>query len=194
MKIEQETKGADSMKYIVFDLEATCWERGSKEAEGKQNEIIEIGAVMLDDTMQKIGEFNRFIQPKLNPTLSDFCKKLTTITQNDVDDADSFDNVWSDFMDWIGAGEFMLCSWGFYDKKQLKSDLTLHRYANVDWLEKQHISLKHQFAEIKNVRPCGMSKALKILDIKQEGTHHRGIDDARNITEIFIALEGKWTF
>ena len=49
-----------------------------------------------------------------------------------------------------------------------------------------HISLKHQYAEIKGLRkPIGMGRALKKERLELDGTHHRGIDDARNISKIF---------
>lgn len=79
------------MNYIIFDLEATCWENDRT----KQNEIIEIGAVKLDENLAVIGEFQTFIKPKLNPILSDFCKKLTSISQEEVDQAPTRKNDWS---------------------------------------------------------------------------------------------------
>jgi len=35
----------------------------------------------------------------------------------------------------------------------------------------------------------GMKKALQICGIKSEGTHHRALDDTKNITKIFTPLE-----
>ena len=64
---------------------------------------------------------------------------------------------------------------------------------NDSWVKK-HISLKHQFAEIKNVKPCGMMKALNILKLSLDGIHHRGIDDAKNISKIFRSCFGQWKF
>ena len=65
------------MKFIIVDLEATCW----KSREGRKNEIIEIGAVCVDDNKEILGKFVQIVQPLLNPVLSDFCISLTTITQ-----------------------------------------------------------------------------------------------------------------
>jgi len=36
-----------------------------------------------------------------------------------------------------------------------------------------------------------MSRALDLLGLPLEGIHHRGIDDARNITKIFITVFDK---
>ncbi|MEL6538912.1 MAG: hypothetical protein AAFQ98_26080 [Bacteroidota bacterium] len=67
----------------------------------------------------------------------------------------------------------------------------MHRLDKA-WL-RNHISLKHQYAKIKNLRrPMGMDGALKREGLSLEGTHHRGIDDARNITKIFKANFDHW--
>ncbi len=171
------------MNYIILDLEATCWKDRNTE---KQNEIIEIGAVKVNTEGKITDEFNDFVKPKLHPVLSDFCKELTTIEQSDIDSADTYDKVIERFKNWINLSEpYLLCSWGFYDKKQFQQDGELYGL-ETRWLE-QHISLKHQYAKIKQLkRPIGMGGALKMEKLSLDGTHHRGIDDARNIAKIFI--------
>ena len=178
------------MNYIVLDLEATCKENDRS----FPNETIEIGAVKFDKDFNKVSTYSKFIKPKLNPVLTQFCKDLTTITQADIDKARQFPEVIEDFKRWAGVGseEYILCSWGHYDRTQLARDCKLHRLPS-DWTDR-HISLKHQFGFIRNERPCGMAKALRKLDIPLTGTHHRGIDDAENIAKIFIAYKDKWDF
>ena len=56
-------------RFIVVDLEATCWE---KEKLAK-NEIIEFGAVAYDSERGSMGEFQAFVKPVLQPILSYFC-------------------------------------------------------------------------------------------------------------------------
>lgn len=179
------------MKYIIFDLEATCWENRSNQ---NISEIIEIGAVCINAEGAKESEFSAFIKPKLNPMLSDFCTQLTSIKQSDVDAAEDFETVLPKFLEWIGEGQpFWLCSWGFYDCKQLKQDCTLHNLSTA-WL-KNHISLKHQHGKIKNLnRPLGMDGALRMEGLQLIGTHHRGIDDARNISSIFLKHFNSWEY
>ena len=177
------------MKYIILDLEATCWDqKGLK----KQNEIIEIGALMCDESGKVLSEFSEFVKPTLNPELSPFCTELTSIEQHHVDAAETFPKVIQAFWDWINLEEsYLLCSWGLYDKNQFKKDCELHQL-NTEWAN-QHISLKHQYTEIKNLkRHTGMKGALWMEKIELEGTHHRGIDDARNITKIFQKHLGEW--
>ena len=179
------------MHYIVLDLEATCWEKKAK----KTNEIIEIGAVAVDHKMDILDEFNTFVKPMIHPILSDFCTQLTSIKQEDVDTAAMYPEVITNFQQWIleFGEDYFLCSWGYYDKNQFVQDCNLHSL-DKDWL-KNHISLKHQYGYLRNMRrPPGMKAALKLENIQLEGTHHRGIDDARNITKIFLKYFDLWEY
>ena len=177
------------MNYIIFDLEATCWEHRGKI---ENMEIIEIGAVKLESaSFNIIDEFQSFVKPINNPVLSDFCIKLTSITQQQIDTAKNFNEVFPNFINWIGGENFQICSWGEYDLNQLKADCTRHSIKLPGTIEKNHRNLKAEFAAFFNQKPCGMKRALKHLKINSDGIHHRGIDDARNIAKIAIVLFSK---
>lgn len=169
------------MRYIIVDLEATCWENVR---DAKRMEIIEIGAVELPSSGEPpTREFNRFVRPVSSPILSDFCRDLTSIRQKDVDGADPFSTVILEFLDWIGDEPYTLVSWGGYDQSQFRIDCRRHSVPFPNSFE-NHLNLKKAFAEVMSVKLCGMAKALSIAGIRQEGTHHRGIDDARNIAKL----------
>jgi 3'-5' exoribonuclease 1 len=165
-------------RYLVVDLEATCWERNAP----VQNEIIEIGAVMYERGPGLVADFQTFIRPLLQPVLSPFCQRLTQIRQGDVDTAPPFPQAFARFIAWAREFEpYVLSSWGDYDRKQLLSDCRLH---DVPYPFQTHVNLKRAFAEQHRCPPCGMAQALRRLGLPLEGTHHRGIDDARNIARI----------
>lgn len=169
-------------QYIIVDLEATCWPK----PHAQTSEIIEIGALRMSREGEVVDEFSQFVKPHLNPVLSEFCINLTSIAQEMVDGAAAFPEVVSTFQSWIreGGETYSLCSWGFYDRKQFSQDCELHEL-NTDWLH-PHMSIKHQYAELNQLaRPVGMAAALKREKLSLVGTHHRGIDDARNIARIF---------
>jgi 3'-5' exoribonuclease 1 len=179
------------MKYIILDLEATCWQDKNQQ---HTSEIIEIGAVCVNQNKEIISQFSEFVKPILNPQLSNFCKDLTSIAQSQIDTAKTYDFVIQKFKEWININEeYVLCSWGFYDKSQFKADCSLHKL-DIKWLT-NHISLKHQYAEIKNLnKPIGMGGALKLEKLSLDGTHHRGIDDAKNIAKIFLKYFDYWKY
>lgn len=102
------------MRFLIVDLEATCWEVGSVPS---KMEAIEIGAVMLESEHGPAsGEFTMFVRPQVNPVLSDFCVQLTSIRQSDVDGAETFPAVLRAFEAWADpANHLTWCSWGAYD-------------------------------------------------------------------------------
>lgn len=175
------SKKSDKMRYVMVDLEATCWRERSDRT---QMEIIEIGAVVLDASAEPTGaEFSRFVRPIASPMLSDFCTELTSICQEDVDQADYFWTVFPEFVEWIDSEPFVLCSWGAYDLNQFRQDCQRHKMTFPETFE-QHINLKKEFARWQNIRPCGMSKALELMRLPLTGQHHRAIDDVRNIAKL----------
>ncbi|MEM8909880.1 MAG: 3'-5' exonuclease, partial [Bacteroidota bacterium] len=136
------------MNYVIFDLEATCWENNYQD---RVQEIIEIGAYRLTAFGEITGEYNRFVKPLLHPDLSIYCRELTSITQEEIDRAMSFKQVIEEFQDWaaIFEEEYLLCSWGNFDRRQLVSDCKLHDL-DFEWAH-QHINLKSQYQEMKKL-------------------------------------------
>lgn len=171
--------------YLIVDLEATCSDDGS--IPRHEMEIIEIGAVMLNKVTWEIdSEFQQFIKPVRNPLLTSFCTKLTTIEQQDVESAPLFSEAIAIFKEWIYPSftNHIFCSWGSYDKNQFLQDCKFH---NVPYpFASEHINIKKEFSEYLGVsKAFGMALALNHLGIELKGTHHRGIDDARNIAAIY---------
>jgi inhibitor of KinA sporulation pathway (predicted exonuclease) len=88
----------------------------------------------------------------------------------------------------------VFASWGYYDQRQItrvcKRFGLLYPFA-VD----AHISLKHEHATFYELeRPMGMDGALRYHGLSLVGTHHRGLDDARNISQIAACmLTDGWT-
>lgn len=174
--------------YIIFDLEATCYNRNNTndvKPDGFVNEIIEIGALKVNENGDIIDEFSKFLKPKKFPHISNFCNELTTIEQKDIDFADNAKTVLESFCKW--SENCIFVSWGYYDKKQLKRDLKINNLDENIINTSNHISIKHEYAKWNNLRKkgIGLGRAIKREGLVFEGTAHRGIDDARNILRIF---------
>jgi 3'-5' exoribonuclease 1 len=179
------------VRYVIVDLEATCWEAGSTP---ERMEIIEIGSVLLESSAGPVSrEFASFVKPVASPQLSDFCTQLTSIRQEDVDEAGTFREVLPRFLEWIGPEPYTLCSWGAYDLNQFRQDCRRHNLPFPEAFER-HVNLKKEYSRLRGVKPMGMKGALAQEGMPLEGTHHRGIDDARNIARlaqiVLPALEG----
>lgn len=173
--------------YLVVDLEATCNDDNSFPRE--EMEIIEIGAVMVNGaSLEIVDEFQAFIRPVRHPELTTFCTKLTTITQEMVDSARKFPEVAEPFEYWAKQyPEALLSSWGSYDRSQLLQDYGYHKIEFP--FGEQHLNIKAEFAKRTGARrQMGMAGALSKAGLPLIGTHHRGIDDARNIAQLLRFL------
>lgn len=83
-------------KILVIDIESTCW----KEPQIEDNsEIIEIGICPIDTKSGDALESRSIIIKPEYSKVSEFCTKLTTITQEDVDAGISFKDACSILVD-----------------------------------------------------------------------------------------------
>ena len=169
--------------YIIIDFEATCTD--SDEFPRDEMEIIEWGVVAVDGKiLLPVGEFQSFARPVRNPVLTEFCKRLTNISQNDVGNAPLFPETLMKFSDWLSQYDYpIFCSWGNYDKNQLVKDCSYHQL-EYPFKTDYHVNLKKRFSQKMGLKNPSMDKALRITDTELTGEHHRGIDDARNIAKL----------
>ena len=179
------------MHYIVFDLEATCWRNRPPSI---PQEVIEFGAYKLSADGEALQSFQAFVKPVLHPRLSAFCEELTGISQRDVDRADPFYVVAGDFIEFIGyddGEDYLLCSWGDFDAKQLRRDCALH-HMDDDWVG-PHINLRQQYKTIHKLpKPRGLARSVVACGHTWDGAQHRAIDDARNLVKVFRAHIDEW--
>ncbi len=172
---------------LVVDLEATCWADGRGPREDM--ETIEFGAVLVRmSDLQPIDGRSWFVKPKLHPVLSEFCTQLTSITQDQVDNAQPFERVCELIAEWLELHRERLGwgSWGNYDMHQLRRD-ALRIGIDSPLASYPHVNLKDAFTRrhhISRTKRPGMRKALEMCGLSIEGAHHRGIDDARNISRM----------
>ncbi|NXA76936.1 ERI2 exoribonuclease, partial [Thryothorus ludovicianus] len=181
---------------IVLDFEATCW--GDRGRRGP-----EITVLLNTSTGTIESEFHMYVQPQEHPILSEFCKELTGITQNQVDEGVPLNICLSQFLKWIqkiqkekkiifstdtqSNSEAKVCAfvtWTDWDlgvclhyeckrKQLLKPDIL------NSWID-----LKATYRAFYNRKPKGLNGALQDLGIAFEGREHSGLDDSRNTARL----------
>jgi 3'-5' exoribonuclease 1 len=179
------------------DLEATCDELEESESARKlvvvpdQMETIEIGLVVIDlESLEIVDEFQRFVRPQINPTLTDFCKKLTSIQQADVDGARTYQEVGEELRTFAGRyPNAAWVSWGDYDARQLERDAGFAGCRSM-LAGLPHFNAKKWHAGLYDNRPKGLKQTVESLNLVWQGTYHRGIDDARNVASIIKEMLG----
>lgn len=176
---------------LVVDFEATC-SKDQTEFPRESMEIIEIGACILDENGETRDTYQAFVRPVKNPKLTDFCKELTTITQEQVDLADVFEVVVPKFQKWVddvvGRNDYTFYSWGNFDKNILKRQCDELNVSGIKMIHK-HVNAKAVFAKENRLkREVGVGKALGIKKMSFEGTPHRADSDAYNIARLIKTI------
>ncbi len=165
---------------ILFDLECTCWD--DKEFQEKHSEIIEIGAVKFNcKSFDIIEEFQTFVKPVKNTLLSDYCKNLTHITQEDVDGAILFPEAYGKFMSWSSDCPLFI-GWGESDWDALNSDCKMWATNghNIECFpRRKYLNGKQLYTYFTGIRGAGLGKRLNADHILFQGTQHRALDDAK---------------
>jgi inhibitor of KinA sporulation pathway (predicted exonuclease) len=175
------------MNVIVYDLEFTVIRKQEWLAE-----IIEIGAVRVQESEGQLkitDSFQTFVKPLRDASFNQHTTAFTGITYQDIQNAPALGAAIEAFRSWIGAGSYYMCAWGPDDKYQLVKSCNEHKIP-LDWI-RNHNDIQKQFSKKRSgegtYRQIGLKKALEMLEIGFEGSHHRAVDDAANTAKVFIA-------
>lgn len=166
---------------LVIDLEATCWE--GDPPPGQENEIIEIGLCVLDVTTgERLDNPSILVRPTRS-TVSEYCTRLTTLTQEEVDAGVSLAEACELLKTKYQSKKRLWASYGDYDRWQFEKDC---QRQGIEYpFGHSHLNVKSLFAVVYNLRrEVGLDRAMRMLGFPLEGTHHRGGDDAWNIARI----------
>ncbi len=174
------------MYYIIMDLE---WNNAyMKSAQKFVNEIIEIGAVKLDEDLQQISTFSELIKPKISKKLRSKIKDLTHITNDDIRGGKPLSSVMKEFEEWVGE-DCVVLTWGDTDIRTLLSNHKHFLHKDTIGCIKKYADLQlycQQFINMENVQQAGLSYAAECLEIDPEKyPHHRALDDSLLSAECF---------
>lgn len=170
---------------LVIDFEMTCDEQDYMPK--NEMEIIEIGAIWATAAGHVLAEFQTLVRPVLHTQLTPYCLAFIGITQAEIDAAPLFPAAaerLSQFVEIYKPAETLWSSWGKSDATQFSLDCERHGTSNP-LATLTHVNLKREFAKRRGgMKQVGMKKALELIGQSIEGTHHRGLDDARNIAKL----------
>jgi inhibitor of KinA sporulation pathway (predicted exonuclease) len=166
---------------VVVDVESTCW-RGTPPG-GQQSEIIEVGVCLLDPATQAVSDKRSILVKPERSRVSVFCTKLTTLTQAMVDEGVSFAAACETLVYDYESQSRLWVSWGNYDREMFTRQCA--SFGVPYPFGERHLNVKRVYGDVLNSgKQVGMAKALRLLEMPLEGTHHRGDDDAYNIARL----------
>ena len=182
-------------KYAVIDLEMCSINRGITEIPyPHKNEIIEIGAVLLDDSFEVKDKFMTYVSPEYGKVDS-FIQKLTGITPQDTDGAPKIKEALEAFTSWL-PDDAEIVTWSENDDAQLRSEMSA-KGIRIPKLEKAldtYIDCQIIFSEkMDSPKVYRLSEALTITDTDYEDGAHDALVDAYNTALLFGKLQQNQT-
>lgn len=175
-------------RMLVVDLEATC---ENPQPRGFVQEVVEVGVVLFNTTTLEIEEEASIMVIPTTGHISAFCTQLTTITPEMVTKeagAVSFPEAMRQLR--MGKWDSSRCawaSWGDFDRTLIEKQCA--REGMVSPFGPSHLNLKGLARlMLPGTHAPGAKEASEIFGIPWQGTHHRGLDDARMIARCFGAM------
>ena len=189
------------MKHIVVDLEMNNIRRRSEARKICTNEIIEIGASMLDENLWEIGKFQIYVKPEYNDVTVPKISKLTGITNEMVANAPTFSVAFKQFTDWCLniKDDVMIYAWSNTDHSQVMKEIQLKQYKLS---EEEHKLMEHGWTDFQNEfdihlgfeRQISLKLALDMAGIDFNGRQHDALDDARNTAKLLRVFKDEELF
>ena len=170
------------MNYIIFDLE---WNQCGSESEiiteplCLPGEIIEIGAVKLDDAFQKQDELRLYIKPKYYQKLHRRIVSLTGIRDKMLlEQGLTFPEAYEKFRAFCGE-EYSFMTWSTSDLPILVDNMLLHGIDVSDLPDTYDLQRIFCNEIMRFSRRMSLDDALKVLNEKGD-TAHDALNDSRN--------------
>ncbi len=181
------------MQYIIFDME---WNQPfSKESAIHSpiylsGEIIQIGAVKLNERGKAVDCIDLLIAPTFYKRLHYRIKKITGIDQQMLKGKPNFKDAIAEFRDWCGE-DCILLSWGYDDIEILKDNLLMHDM-DESWLPScfnlQGI-YNHQVAHEN--RQFSLEHAMEKMELTTTLKAHNAFNDAIDTARVARELNLK---
>lgn len=185
------------MQYIVidfefnqaFDFENNCPMPPFKDC---RFEIIQIGAVKLNEKFEVVDSFNNYIKPTLYKKIHPYVKKVTSISEDDLINAANFKDVIKKFFKFIEIEKpYILCVWGSNDIKVLYRNLNYYKLIKNDSLILRYIDLQSvtaSYLKYNKGGAIGLKTATELLKIESKNEFHNALNDAIYTAEILQKL------
>lgn len=181
------------MYHVVIDLEMCQVSRCYRDRYRYKMEIIQIGAVLLDENFMRIGTLSEYVNPSFG-VIDSFIGNLTGIRNANLKGAPKLEKALLHLINWIGDREYQVFAWSDSDRCQLLHELSAKKLWNekIDafmekgrWIDYQDVFRKR----FQLARAYSLEEALLRADVNAEGHFHDGLDDAVNTGKLIRKLE-----
>lgn len=174
------------MKHIMIDLEMNKIEKQIKDRKKLSNEVIEIGAVMMNGHFEIVDKYQSYVAPdfgKMDPLIIG----LTGITDQMLVGAPGFAEMMDDFTEWIGQEPVQFYSWSLSDIRQIQNESEFKGYRGdiVSRMEHNWNDFQQEYSELLGItKKIKLNEAVAAADYEFTGDQHTALADAVNTAEI----------
>lgn len=185
------------MNYVIVDFEMNPVDAKYKE-ERKicRSEIIEIGAVIMDENYLVLGEFKTLVKPQFNDCIQKRYETLTGISTQMVSGAPNFSTAYEMFVNWCESygTDYEVYAWSENDYNQLVFEMIIKKYSREDMMGPLYkwFDFQKEYSEkLCLERIMSLEKALNYAGIDFEGHMHDALCDAKNTAELFAIVRNE---
>lgn len=178
-------------QFIVLDLE---WNQSPGGKDGSMDrlpfEIIEIGAVKLNESLQIVSEFHRLIRPRVYRQMHYKISEVTHMSMEELDSAgELFEKAMTDFIAWCGS-DYRFCTWGSMDLTELQRNMVYHGMDIPFAHPLFYYDLQKIYGLIRgDKRKDSLDTVVEELGLKEERPFHRALDDAYYTGKVMGAMD-----
>lgn len=181
------------MNYLVLDVEMCRVPKNYRRDYKLKNEVIEIGAVLLDESYEKIAEFRQYVHPAYG-VLDSYITNLTGIKNANIKNAATLKEALENLIACIEGREIQVLTWSESDLDQLAKEAEFKGLmegsiksflTDTQWIDYQKsFGQRYDFE-----KAVGLEEALFLANIVPEGRAHDGLVDAENTARLIKKLE-----
>jgi len=174
------------MNYIVFDLEFNMFfkfKEGDLANPEMKNEIIQIGAVKLNEALETVSTFDLIIKPVIYRRMNPYVKRKTNINTRRVGQGTPFVKAIESFHAWVGD-DSVLCSWGHDDILALRDNCLFFGFDAIPF--NKFINIQQIYMTIGTLtKQPSLEMAVESLGLAIDTPFHDALSDASYTADIF---------
>lgn len=181
------------MNYIVLDLEWNQSNTGKEEETSSLPfEIIEIGAIKLNDECKMIGEFSELVKPQVYREMHRVTSRLIHMQMRELERGLPFPKVAKRFLEWCGE-DYQLCTWGTLDLAELQRNMQFYQMTPLSNKPIAFLDVQKLFSIAYEDRKSrrALEYAIDFLQIEKDIPFHRAFSDAYYTAKVLTILKGE---
>lgn len=184
------------MIHVFLDFEMNPIPKKNKEVRLiASREIIQIGAVKLNEEYEITGRYCEYVKPEYN-SINPQILQLTGITDADVANAPAFKEALESFANWIGEGPVRIYAWSNSDLRQLRQECALKGVelpkAFRRWMDFQKIYTR--LLGLSRRSKLSLTNAIGSVESEFGGKQHSALSDAENAASLLVLVKDKEAF